>query len=61
MHEELASTHKETSAEDRYNLDVKDQQNQEAASSTLSYQVVHVEKHSSHQADGSANGVIQQD
>ena len=33
--EEPASTHKATSAEDKHNLDVKDQQNQEAVGSTL--------------------------
>ena len=51
MPEEPASTHKAISAEDKHNLDVKDQQNQEAASSTLSHLDVHAKRHSSHQAD----------
>ena len=53
--EEPVSDHKVTSAEDRHNLDVLDQQNPEAAGNTLSHQDVHEGKHFSHQDEGLAN------
>ena len=56
MLEEPVSDHTVTSVTNKHDQDVQDQQNQEVASNILSHRDVYDERHSSHQADGSANG-----